>query len=182
MIHRRIKDFEINEEDIFIVDTSVWIMLLNISLLPASENVVESYSNFIEKIKENGNKIVILVMGISELFNRYMKSSGNLYLNLNNIKGPDAYKKYYRSSSEYEKNKKFIINNIQDNILTLVEIVGDNANELNIGKLLDKNRKNYDFNDNYFACFAEKFNYKLITYDYDFVKNYQDCDFTVITK
>ena len=121
-------------------------------------------------------------MGISELFNRYMKTSGNLYLKIKKIKEPDAYKKYYRPSPEYEKDKRFIIENIQDNILNLVEIVGDNASELNTEKLLDKNRRNYDFNDNYFACFAEKFNYKLITYDFDFITTYQDYNFTVITK
>lgn len=183
MTHIKIKDFKIDEKDIFIVDTNVWIMLLNMSLLPNSKKtVVDSYSTLIEKIKENGNKIVILVMGISELFNRYMKTSGNLYLKIKKIKEPDAYKKYYRPSPEYEKDKRFIIENIQDNILNLVEIVGDNASELNTEKLLDKNRRNYDFNDNYFACFAEKFNYKLITYDFDFITTYQDYNFTVITK
>ena len=33
MTHIKIKDFKIDEKDIFIVDTNVWIMLLNMSLL-----------------------------------------------------------------------------------------------------------------------------------------------------
>ncbi len=181
MQHIKIENFNISKDDIFIIDTNIWIFMLNVITLPCSKDIIEKYSNFIDKIKENGNKIVILSMGISELFNRYMKESGNIYLKMKGIKTPNAYKEHYRPSINYEKDKKFIIQNIQDNILTIAEIVGDCADQLDIDKFLDKKRKNYDFNDNFFACFAEKFNYKIITYDYDFVKTYTDYDFTVIT-
>lgn len=181
MVHEKISTYEIKENDVFIIDTNVWIFLLNISTLSVNQNIIDKYSLFIEKIKEKDNKIVILSMGISELFNRYIKSCARFVLDLKGIKGENAYKTHYRNTPLYEKDKKFIIDNIKDNILPLVEPISDDLNLLDIEKVLSRTRKNYDFNDNYFACFAEKFNYKLITHDFDFIKTYNDLNFTVIT-
>ena len=119
-------------------------------------------------------KIIILSMEISEIYNRYIYELGRQYKKFNKITDRNWFKKYYRCSTKFQEDKKFIVDNIKNNILPLVKLEKDDFDQLDIEKILTIKRKEYDFNDNYYMQLCEKRNYKILTHDKDFVKNYND--------
>ncbi len=179
-ILKNINHYTIKKGESFVVDTNIWIYLSDAFSIRTNQSLVEKYSIFIDKLIENDCKIYILSLGVSELFNRYIKETGSQYLRIKKIRGEGAFKKYYRPSPNFEKDKKYIIDTIKEVVLELAEPIADDFINLDIDNVLDAKRKDYDFNDNYFAQFCAKNNYKLLTHDSDFSK-YKDVDFEILT-
>lgn len=118
-------------------------------------------------------------MEISEIYNKYIYELGIQYKKVNKISDKSWFKKYYRPSPRFQKDKKFIVDNIKNNILPLVKLEKDDFDQLDIEKILTLKRKEYDFNDNYYMQLCEKRNYKILTHDKDFIKNYPDVNVEV---
>lgn len=184
-IKKDINNYTPNAEDVFFIDSNIWIYLLDINCIvessKANDKKVEKYSTFIEKLKENNIEIVLLSMSISEIYNIYIRNLSKRYYDLNGIQySENRFKKIYRPSRQFNNDNKFIINNIKNNILPLVKVVNDNFDDLDINKVLNT-RADYDFNDNYYMRFCEKNNYKILTNDKDFINNYDDINVEVYT-
>lgn len=179
-----IRTYSPTSNDKFIIDTNIWINLLEAFSMKCNKSIIDTYSDFINTVLDNQSEIKILYSGISELFNKYIKIGFKNYIDIQKIQGNHKHfdlKKDYRPTTQYDADKKFIITQIDEQILIMASPENDNFNNIDINKLLNKRDREFDLNDRYFALFCEKYNYKLITHDRDFIKNYPDLNFDVIT-
>ena len=148
----------------FIFDTNIWIKLLP-NCFQEKDRVEVLSSEILQNILDNNSEIAILQVIISELFNVFIKKRYEYH---KKNKGTNyAYKKDYRASSEYEKDKNFFIDEFKDNILGFCQRKSDEFSNLDIDKVLDKKQTHYDFNDNYLVRFCEETGYTLVTNDKD---------------
>ncbi len=118
----------INKEQIFALDTNIlyWIHYSKASApnLRARAYQVSEYSNFIEKLLENGNRLVTTVLNISELAHVVENSEFRLYNALNGIK---LKKKEFRNLSEkrhdYQNEMKTIMLQLRETYKEQIQVI-----------------------------------------------------------
>lgn len=166
----------IQKDDKFIFDSNIWIKLMPSFNSLTNKKDAEEYSNLLQRILDNGCKIGILNIEISEIFNVFMREQSKIFFN-----GTFGnYKKDYRPTSQFEADKNLILGEIENLIFNIGEKVNDSFEIIEIDKILDTSRSDYDFNDNYMYRFCEKNKYIFVTHDRDY-SNFSDLEVNVIS-
>ncbi|WP_195757826.1 PIN domain-containing protein [Bacillus subtilis] len=167
--------YTIQPEDKFFFDTNIW-MYIHCSIGNYNPQLVQDYSDFYQKIKTQGNRILTSALLISEFVNTYSRLEFNLKKHKDGLKD---FKRDFRSNPKY----KPLFNNI--NLVTERKILSNTVkiqDHFNVFKEQDFFSKpgTYDFNDEYYCYIAEKLEFKIVTHDKDFRNSQHDID--IITK
>lgn len=176
-----IKNFTVQEGQKFIFDTNIWISLMPI-FSNFTSNKGSNYSTLLQNILDKGCEIGILNIEISEIFNVYIRECGKSYLShIKKKYSPKNFKKIYRKSKQFEKDKNLIINEIQNIGLAYGVKLNDNFQNCNEKEILDTSLKDFDFNDNFICRYCEKYDYIFVTNDRDY-KTFKNLNFTVVSE
>src|SRR5699024_1953293 len=170
-----VKNYECSKEDVFIIDTNVYIYLY----LNQSSNVdyIDEYTDFYYQIIESNLKILTTSIQISEFFNRYSKMRFEEYKS--KINADDSYKyKYYKKTTDYLDVLNELKLIIQNRILSNSTAISDNFEQQPINQIL-RTGQPYDFNDEYLIHLALLKDAKIVTHDKGIV--FHDSDVEVIT-
>lgn len=171
--------YEINEGQKFIFDANIWIKLMPSFTNLTSSSYSDEYSGLLQKILDNNCTVGILNIEISEIFNVFIREQSKKYF-LDKPKHQRSFKKDYRPSLQFEKDKNLILSEIENMIFNIGVKLDDTFSNLETTKLLDTSRSDYDFNDNYMYRFCEKNGYIFVTHDKDY-RNFLDLNIDVIS-
>lgn len=180
MISYKTENFVVQTGQKFIFDTNVWISLMPI-FSNFTSNIGSNYSKLLQDILDNGCEIGILNIEISEVFNVFIREKAKEYFSLKGKKNtPRNFKKLYRKSKNFEKDKNLILTEIKNIELAYGKKLNDNFSEFVDSDIFDSTLSNFDFNDNFICRYCEKYGYIFVTNDRDY-KTYSNLNFSVIS-
>jgi len=166
-----ISSFNPNKDDKFFFDTNIW-MHLFCSVGKYFESDVNAYSSFFQKILEVGAKIYTTSMVISEFFNAYCKVEYHLAKGERSTVEFD-YKKDFRKSREFDELIGLLKNIVKKKILKNTTKLNDSFEKINIDAIFDE-KKDFDFNDQYFIELCKEHSIMIVTHDKDFLDTEHD--------
>ena len=169
----------VNEDLQFVFDTNIWLFLYS-NIHEDREREINAYSKLFEEVIDNDHQIALPGLIISEFTNVLLRADYNL---IKDLIGDDKYsfKKDYVKSNYY-KNKVNEINYLIEEILNIDNVfkLNDNFENINLEKVKN-NFNEIDWNDSFLLEIVKKYNYKLVSNDYDFTKVYnKEKDFDLI--
>lgn len=172
----KVNEYQIQPEDKFLFDTNIW-MYLHCSIGNYKPDLVEDFSDFYSKVKDNNNQIYTTSMLMSEFLNTYSR------LEFNITKKSDGklrdFKKDFRNNPTYKEVFKHIKLVAEKKILNNSLKLNDSFDEFD-NKFYFSNQIVGDFNDEYYSFLAEKYGLIIVTNDKDFLNlNY---NISVITQ
>lgn len=159
-IERIRNDFRPSFNEMFFLDTNVWLYLFYPQSSHVAQPVIDAYSNFFKAIA--GGEIQTNLIQMSEIINTILRAEFRVYEEQG---GQDKFKAF-REGSEGQKARneaKSIVTvilkhaTLRDGSFTPEQLEG-------IVALCDK----ADFNDIYFFRYAEKLKLTLVSHDFDF--------------
>lgn len=167
MICNRIVDelHLVDKKNEYIVDTNILLYLYGDSRLITENKKIKSMAYKFNVALDNGCKVYVPSMVISEFINRYHKLEFNQIKKKNSSRKLD-YKKDYRNSHIFIENNKFIINTVKNTILDRCKLISDDFENANINAIFSEN-ENQEFNDNLLIDIANRNNLYLISADID---------------
>jgi predicted nucleic acid-binding protein len=136
------------------------------------ESDVNAYSSFFQKILEVGAKIYTTSMVISEFFNAYCKVEYHLAKGERSTVEFD-YKKDFRKSREFDELIGLLKNIVKKKILKNTTKLNDSFEKINIDAIFDE-KKDFDFNDQYFIELCKEHSIMIVTHDKDFLDTEHD--------
>lgn len=168
-----IKTYKPKPEDVFILDSNIWVYLFDKSSVPDQyiENSIDVYTDFYKKVLLCNAKILLTSFNVREIVQTLIKNDFNTYKAMFKDISDTSFKKSYRPS-EYYKNLLVQIKIVISKILKVSEKIQDGFNTFPYEKFLNQD---IDFPDEYIAYIASEQNCFLITHDNDF----KNCAFNV---
>lgn len=174
-----INDYTHSKDDIFILDTNIYIYLY-LSTLVSNNQYIEDYTEFYSNILETGSQIITTSIQISEFFNYYAKRRFHEYKYQNHLGDSFRYRDYKLTGDFLDVLNELKLL-IQNRVLANSTPINDEFNELSIVKML-RTGKPYDFNDEFLIRLALKKEAKILTHDLDIVEHDSDVEVVTIHK
>ncbi len=176
----QIKDItklDINQHNLYFVDTNVWIYVLQAAQLHDFEKSYhKKYCDFLEKIitqhiekKPNSPKIVSNMLLVAEMFNAYMRQVAMYKFFRKKGDNPKHknFKEDYRGTDDYQRRLKTLIDDFRsyEDYVVFMEL------NTNIPTFLSNYSENLssDLNDYYFYTWAKDNKIAIITDDSDYL-------------
>jgi predicted nucleic acid-binding protein len=161
------------KDDKYFFDANIW-MHLFCSVGDYFESNVNAYNTFFQKVLEAGSKIYTTSMVISEFFNAYCRVEYGITKG-NRSSSEYKYKQHFRKSEEFKDLTELLQNLVQKRILANSYRLNDDFDNMKID-LLFKEKKDFDFNDQYFIELCKEKLIKIVTHDKDFLEANDDIE------
>ncbi|RXH52463.1 PIN domain-containing protein [Kurthia gibsonii] len=175
----QIKDFEVNNENTYFLDTNIWLYLYG-GIGSISQKTVDAYSELLSKIIEGKAKLVTTSLQISEFINAYFQIEYRAELEMLGKKRTEySYKKDYRKSESFFITVNVMRKIVSNKILKYAKKLDDNFSELEISEVLPID-KEFDFNDEYYLYICEKNSITMVSHDRDMLSSTRNV--TLITQ
>lgn len=166
---QRLDFFSIKEGNYFF-DSNIWLKILRPKNNPTPKE--QKYIDFFEKLRKKGNaKVVVPVMVLSEVINRYLREvSMQKYILKKKLKevGKEFYKEVFRPTPEFKIEYELLCDEIKAYHDTLTLINDGVSTDFKFKHILNSPPKGLDFNDYFYYTLCKKNDYLLVTDDKDF--------------